>query len=214
MLLTSPLRSPVRSPLLSPLGTSAAVSATNLITGSNVFSSGTRVWTSLSGTGTMTLTSGPAITNSVTGETYWDYASPSGGTVWRYDTDNVNDTWSPAGSTQYTFSFYVKKGSNFGFDFTLRTLGGTDATTTAQINTTTWTNNSGAIAAAHNQNAGDGTQFQDLGGNEGRFRITITTPSGTNRILWQLEMAPTHNILVSSSMIHAGSTFATYTNVA
>lgn len=211
MLLTSPLRSPVRSPLLSPLGTSAAVSATNLITGSNVFSSGTRVWALLAGTGNMTLTSGPAITNSATGETYWDFTSPSGGTVWRYDTNDADDTWSPAGSTQYTFSFYVKKGTNFNFDFSIRTLGGLDRTSSLRINTTTWADGSGALDADHTPG---GTQFSDLGGDEGRFRVTITTPASTNRILWELTMNAGQNILISSSMIHAGSTFATYTNVA
>lgn len=185
----------------------------NLITGSNVFSSGTRVWALLAGTGTMTLTSGPAVVNSVTGETYWNYTSTSGGTIWRYDTNDADDTFSPAGSTQYTFSFYVKKGTSFNFDFTLRTLGGLDRTSYLRINTTTWANGSGAIDADHNATAGDGTDFTDLGGNEGRFRVTITTPASTNRILWELEMPASQNIMISSAMIHAGSGFATYSNV-
>lgn len=191
------------------LGAGGPASVANLAQGSNTFD-GTRVWTEQgSSGGSMALTSGPAITNGYTGETYWAWSSGIGA-EWRFDTLNGNNTLTPAGSTRYTTSLYVKKNvTNQIIELSVRTLGGTDATSFATVNTTGWTSG-GTLDAAHNGGGDDAVGLIDLGGNEGRLRVTITTPSGTNRLLIQLfNLTASSDIYISSSMINLGG-LATY----
>jgi hypothetical protein len=183
--------------------TASAPSANNLLTNSGVLNAAP--WRFNSGTGT--ITDDPA-TVTATSETYWDLDNTTGTSEFIYDTNDGADVeFSPAGSTTYTFTMYLKKGSTtFSLDFALRTLGGTDATSTLSINTDT-----GVISGS--PNAAHGSEpftVQNLGGNEHRVRMTITTPASTNRILAYVNITGANDVLIGSAMVTAGSTVETY----
>lgn len=175
--------------------TAMVASSQNLLTGSNSFD-GTNVWTLFSGTGSTTLTS---TANTETGEPYSRLSSTASGPIWRYDTDLSADAgFTPAGSTAYTFTIYVKKDSSaFNLNLFFRTLGGTDQSSSMSFNTNTGV--CGTPSGTLSITTFDRTVVAT---DEYRLRVLFTTSASTSRILWELQMPTgTNNVLVSCSKV-------------
>lgn len=178
--------------------TTAAPAVDNLLTNPGAMT--TAPWSNAGGD---SITDSGA-TFSTTGEKWWQINNTA---RLRYDTNDSADPFTPAESTTYTYSVYMKRGSGtVTAGVSVRTLGSTDKT--SSISVATW---DGAPVETLNPDPAHSATltFTNLGGNEYRLRFTITTPAGTNRLLIEHEVGGA-DILVSSAMLTAGSTLESY----